>query len=237
MSYPSGAADPVDAAVSIYVTRARSVHDNSFHVRALPEVFSAYRPRPSASGARDLEAARIRSIAMIERDLAITFAGGGNRAFYQLGLLNQWGGRLWPRVGAVAACSAGACVVAMIASGRERETSAFWRERRAHVTRNFEWSRLLRGRSPAPHGPIYRDTLLYMLADGGLDRIRALPFPLLVLASAFPRLAPAPLAVALGIGAYQTEKRLRPHMIHPSIGRAMGFQAVRARRPRMRDVG
>jgi predicted acylesterase/phospholipase RssA len=46
----------------------------------------------------------------ITRDIALTFAGGGNRAFYQLGLLNAWQETLLPRTAVVAACSAGACV-------------------------------------------------------------------------------------------------------------------------------
>ncbi len=158
------------------------------------------------------------------RDLAITFAGGGNRAFYQLGLLNRWADRLWPRVATVAACSAGACVVTMFASERHEETADFWRERRGHVTKNFDWTNLLRMRNPAPHGPIYRDTLLHALDGGGFERVRALPFPLLVLAASFPRPMPAALAVAAGIGAYQAEKSLRPRMIHPSAGRALGFR-------------
>jgi predicted acylesterase/phospholipase RssA len=161
---------------------------------------------------------------MADRDLAITFAGGGNRAFYQLGLLNGWAERLWPRVATVAACSAGACVVVLYATGRQEETAAFWRERRSHVTKNFEWANVLSGRSPAPHGPIYRDTLLYALGAGGLERVRALPFPLHVLASAWPRAVPAAVAVTAGIAAYQTEKALRRRMVHPSLGRALGFR-------------
>jgi predicted acylesterase/phospholipase RssA len=55
------------------------------------------------------------------RDLAITFSGGGNKSFYQLGLLRGWGARLLERVAAVAACGAGACVAALYLSGREGE--------------------------------------------------------------------------------------------------------------------
>jgi predicted acylesterase/phospholipase RssA len=159
-----------------------------------------------------------------ERDLAITFAGGGNRAFYQLGLLNRWAERLLPRAAVIAGCSAGACVATMYLSARQEETHAFWRERRSHVTRNFTWSNVLRGQSPAPHGPIYRATLLHALDSGGFERVREQPFPLLVLASGFPRLAPAPLAVTAGIAAYQIEKAVRRRMVHPSLGRALGFR-------------
>ena len=159
------------------------------------------------------------------RDLALTFAGGGNRSFYQLGLLRVLGERLLPRVAAIAACSAGACVATMLLAGRTEEAHEFWKYRRRHVTRNFDWWRILARESPAPHGPIYRDTLLHAFDGGGLDRLRAQPFPILVQTTGFPRRLPASLAVALGIGAYSLEKALRKEMLHPELGRALGFQS------------
>lgn len=159
------------------------------------------------------------------RDIALTFAGGGNRAFYQLGLMNRWGERLWPRVGAVAACSAGACVVSILLSGRTDETSEFWKKRREGVTKNFDWSQLLRGQRPAPHGPIYRDTMVHAMLDGGLERLQKVPFPVLVLTAGFPSRLPAPLALGLGFGVYSLERKFRPLGLHPKATRRVGFQA------------
>jgi predicted acylesterase/phospholipase RssA len=159
-------------------------------------------------------------------DLAITFAGGGNRAFYQLGLMNRWRERLLPRVALMATCSAGACVAALVLSGREREASEFWKRRRDGVTKNFEWRKLLRGSRPTPHEPIYRATLLHAFADGGLERVRSQSFPILVLTTAFPRRLPAFAAVLLGLCAYNLEKSFRKEMIHPSFGRRVGFKAL-----------
>ncbi|HKG22360.1 MAG TPA: patatin-like phospholipase family protein, partial [Blastocatellia bacterium] len=82
------------------------------------------------------------------------------------------------------------------------------------------------GQRPTPHEPIYRDTLLYALAEGGLERVKSQPFPVLVLTAAFPRGVPAFAAVMLGFCAYKIEKRLRAGMIHPSYGRRVGFSAV-----------
>jgi predicted acylesterase/phospholipase RssA len=158
------------------------------------------------------------------RNIAITFAGGGNRAFFQLGLMHRWADRLLPRTAAVAACSAGACVAMLVLSGRETQTRAFWRARRAHVRRNFDLLEVLAGRSPIPHAPIYRDTVLCICAESGLERIRAAPFPVLVLTAALPRALPASLSALLGFGAYNVEKRLRREMIHPSLGRHLGFR-------------
>jgi predicted acylesterase/phospholipase RssA len=160
---------------------------------------------------------------MLTPDLALTFAGGGNRAFYQLGLLLRWGDELLPRTRAIAACSAGACVAVTYLAGRHAEAHSFWLERRRGVTRNFDWAKLLRGQRPAPQGEIYRETLLHTLADGGLERVRAAPFPVLVLAARVPRLLPGGAAVLLGIGLYQLEKAMRKSMVHPALGRAAGF--------------
>ncbi len=166
---------------------------------------------------------RLNSYAMPERRLGLVFAGGGNRAFYQLGLMQAWDD-LWSRASAVAACSAGACVVAMALSGRAAATADFWKRRRAGVTRNINWWHPLVGKPLTPHAPIYRDTVRFCLADGGFERIRAQPFPLLVLTSQLPRGLPPVAATILGLTAYNLEKRLKRGLTHPAWGRRLGFR-------------
>jgi predicted acylesterase/phospholipase RssA len=162
----------------------------------------------------------------MERDLALTLAGGGNRAFYQTGLLNRWGDRLSPRLRVVAACSAGACVATLHFAARSVETGAFWRKRRDGVLKNVDLLRVFKRQPIAPHGDVYRDTMIFGMREGGLERLRALPFPLLVLTAGLPGWTPAPLAVLLGIAAYNLEKKLAPARVHPTFGRALGFEPV-----------
>ena len=159
------------------------------------------------------------------RDLVLTFAGGGNRSFYQLGLLNEWHELLLPRTTAIAACSAGACVITTFLSGRKEIARDYWMRRARGITRNFDWSRMLRGERPTPQGPIYRDTLLVTFEGGGLERIREQPFPIYVLASRFPWLMPRMVSVALGIGLYSLERSVRraPHPVSP---RWLGFAPI-----------
>jgi predicted acylesterase/phospholipase RssA len=171
-----------------------------------------------------------------ERDLGITLAGGGNRAFYLLGLLNRWGERLLPRVAAAATCSAGACVLLMYLSERRPEARRLFQERTRGIERNLDWRRLMRGERLAPHGAIYRETLLTTFDGGGYERIRAQPFPIYVLASAFPARLPAALATTLGMAAYQTEKALRPRLMHPTFGRSLGFAPFVADARECRDA-
>jgi hypothetical protein len=160
------------------------------------------------------------------RDLALTLAGGGNRAFYQVGLLEPWWPALVGRIGALSTCSAGACTAILVLTGRREEAFEFWLGRRAHVRKNLEWWRLARGQRPAPHYPIYRDTLMCALDHGGFDRLRAAPFPVYVLVAAPPFGLPIPLAVPIGLGAYSLERWLNPGRLHPGIGRRLGFEPI-----------
>jgi predicted acylesterase/phospholipase RssA len=162
---------------------------------------------------------------MTERDACITFAGGGNKSFYQFGLMSRWRELLLPRVRVMTACSAGACVAALLLSGRESEVEEFWKRRCADVKRNFEWRRLLRGSRPTPHGGLYRELLLHAFADGGLERIRSQPFPLLVLTSAFPRPLPALAAALIGLCAYSLDQRPNARGRSP-IARRFGFRPL-----------
>jgi predicted acylesterase/phospholipase RssA len=159
-------------------------------------------------------------------DLALTLAGGGNRAFWQIGMLERWWDRLLPRVGGIAACSAGASSAVTWLSGRQADAHRFWLDRRRHVTRNFLWQGVLPGRRLTPHEPIYRATLAHALAEGGLDRIRALPFPVLILTASLPRWLPARIATVVGMTAYSIERELNRGKLHPAIGRRLGFRPV-----------
>ncbi|HVN83556.1 MAG TPA: patatin-like phospholipase family protein [Candidatus Binatia bacterium] len=163
---------------------------------------------------------------MVERDLALTLAGGGNRAFYQAGLLNRWADALLPRVRVVAACSAGACVATIFLSGRADETHEFWKRRRAGVSRNFDFRKLLTGQRPAPHGEVYRDTMIVAMRAGGLERVRRQPFPILVLTAGCPQWLPTGAAMLIGLAAYNLEKRLFPARVHPRFGSRLRFQPV-----------
>jgi predicted acylesterase/phospholipase RssA len=160
-----------------------------------------------------------------QRDIALTFAGGGNRAFYGMGLLRAWADILLPRTAIVSSCSAGACVIATYLSGRRDEARTYWMERTRGITRNFALDRLLRGERITPHGEIYRETLRVTFADGGLERIRAQPFPIFVLAAAFPALMPRAVSVALGMMLYSAERALR-RAPHPWSPRLLGFRPV-----------
>jgi hypothetical protein len=160
----------------------------------------------------------------VTKDLGLTFAGGGNRAFYQYGLMSRWGPRLVPRLAGIASCSAGACVTVMWLTGRRAQAREIFQACTRGLTRNLQLGNVFRGKRIAPHGEVYRDILLAMLRDGGLDAVRRQPWPIYVIVAGFPRWMPSTLAAVMGIGAYQLEKALRPRLLHPTFGRALWFR-------------
>jgi len=114
-------------------------------------------------------------------------------------------------------------VAALMLSDREAEVGQYWKVLCREVRKNFEWRRLLSGKRPTPHEPLYRDMLLHAFSSGGLERIRSQPFPILVLTTAFSNSLPAFAASVLALCAYKLETGLRDGMIHPIYGRRVGF--------------
>ena len=160
------------------------------------------------------------------RDLGLTLAGGGNRSFYQQALLEAWGDRLWPRVAALSCVSAGSAIAVLLLSGRTREARAHWDGLRHGITKNLDLARVLRREPVAPHGAIYRSTMLHALANGGLARLQAVPFPVLVLCTLPPPRVPTTLATWIGLTSYALEKRLDPRRLHPRVGAHLGFREL-----------
>ncbi|HLM57347.1 MAG TPA: patatin-like phospholipase family protein [Pyrinomonadaceae bacterium] len=163
---------------------------------------------------------------MEKRDLGLIFAAGGNRSFYQLGLMRRWRDKLLPRTGVVAACSAGACMAVLSLTGREAEAEEFWRGRREGLTKNFEWGRLLKGERPTLHEKIYRETLLCAFDGGGFERVRSQPFPVRVLTTGYPQRLPPMLAALLGLWAYRLDSGRRGVGREVSYASRAGFSSV-----------
>jgi predicted acylesterase/phospholipase RssA len=161
----------------------------------------------------------------MERDLSITFAGGGNKSFYLFGMMRRWRERLLPRVRVMTACSAGACIAALLLSEREREVEELWRRRCGALTSNFQWRRLLKWQRPTPHGELYRELLLQAFSGGGYERVRSQPFPLLVLTAGFPARMPPFAAALLGLCAYSLDQGPNAERRAPVAPR-LGFSPV-----------
>jgi predicted acylesterase/phospholipase RssA len=158
--------------------------------------------------------------------LGITFAGGGTKSFYQLGLMSRWRKLLLPKVGLLAACSAGAFSAALLLSEREESVEQYWLEKYAGKVKNFDWRRLIAGQKPTPHESVYRDLLMHAFADGGFERIRSQPFPILILTTAFPAGMPSLIAMPLGLLAYNLLSINRTKRFHAPYNRLVGIEPL-----------
>ncbi|WP_332681720.1 patatin-like phospholipase family protein [Bosea sp. (in: a-proteobacteria)] len=85
----------------------------------------------------------------------------------------------------------------------------------------MDWAAFRRGSRLFPVGELYESMLALLLTPERLAALQA-QADFLVAISRPPRFWPLPVAAALGIGAYQLEKRLR-RPVHPTAGRRLGF--------------
>lgn len=153
---------------------------------------------------------------------AISFAGGGNRCYWQGGFFEALAERfdLAPRLAVGASAGAFAGIYSLLGLGpgvRERVLASCGPHRR-----NFDFPAWRRGEPLCPVGPLYRALILDVLDGAALKALqRRTDFQIAL--SRLPRGFPPMLGAALGIGAYQLEKRLL-HPVHPRFGRKLGFR-------------
>lgn len=160
-----------------------------------------------------------------ERDLGLCLAGGGNRAFWQIGFLARAGERILPRVAAMSGASAGACASVLLVAGRaEHGRSAFARLRRGIAT-NFDARKLLQRERPMPHEGVYRSLLSECLDDDAMQSLRSAPHPVLILGAEPSSRVPLAASLFFGLAAYQLEKLARPTVVHPTLVPKLGFSA------------
>ena len=154
---------------------------------------------------------------------ASALAGGGNRCYWQSGVLDE----MWettphrPRlmVGVSAGAFQAAFTLAEVGDKVRRIVDDECRARR----HNLEWARLARGRSPFPVGEIYPQLMRAVFGPPELARLREAP-ELLIKVSRPPAWLPGSLATVAGLAGYQIEKSLT-NRVHPRVGRQLGFVA------------
>lgn len=160
---------------------------------------------------------------------AIAFAGGGNRCYWQGGFYEAVSEKKplhAPLMTAVSAGSFALCYSLLGAGAKVREMVIG--ACGPHL-RNFDLKGWRAGGSAFPVGPMYLDLLRNVFDDAALQRLQAIA-DIQVGISRLPRGLPPIAGAALGIGAYQIEKKLF-HPVHPKFGRKLGirqeFVAVR----------
>ncbi len=158
---------------------------------------------------------------------AVAFAGGGNRCYWQAGFWDGAAARLELRPRRVVGVSAGAWAACYNVLGEGRRVAELVAEGCRRGEPNVAW-RAWRERKPLfPVAGMYRELMEIVVDEAAFARLKAGPEIVIALARA-PRRLPLALAIPLGIAIYQLEKKLRGP-VHPSGGRALGFQPCTVR--------
>lgn len=151
----------------------------------------------------------------------LAYAGGGNRCYWQGGFHETVAPRIGLKPRRVVGASAGAFAMLYTALGLGPTVRELVREACIGRTSEVDWSALRRGGRLFPVGELYEQMLAQLLTAERLTALQARA-DFLVAISRPPRFWPLPVAAALGISAYQLEKRLR-RPVHPTAGRRLGF--------------
>ena len=153
---------------------------------------------------------------------AISFAGGGNRCYWQGGFFEALRERfdVAPALAVGASAGAFAGIYALLGLGaqvRQRVLASCGPHRR-----NFDLAGWRRGGPLCPVGPLYR-ALIEDVLDARLLKALNARTDFRVALTRLPHGLPPLLGAALGIGAYQLEKHLLGP-VHPAFGRRLGFR-------------
>jgi hypothetical protein len=154
---------------------------------------------------------------------AMVFAGGGNRCYWQGGFYEAAAERLGlaPKLVVGASAGAFAATYSLLGIGHQVRHSVIG-ACGPHL-KNFDLAAWRRGEPLCPVGAMYDALLAETINDGALTRLNTLTDFQIAVSRLPGRLSPL-LGAAIGIGAYQVEKRLL-HPVHPRFGRALGFRS------------
>jgi predicted acylesterase/phospholipase RssA len=153
---------------------------------------------------------------------AISFAGGGNRCYWQGGFFEALAERfdLRPALAVGASAGAFAGIYSLLGLGpqvRERVLATCGPHRR-----NFDVAGWRRGEPLCPVGLLYRSLIEDVLDADALMALKSrTDFRIAV--TRLPANLPPLLGAAFGVGAYQLEKRLFAP-VHPRFGTKLGFK-------------
>jgi predicted acylesterase/phospholipase RssA len=153
----------------------------------------------------------------------LAFAGGGNRCWWQAGLLTQLqanGARL---PGLMVGTSAGAAIAASFLTNSTETALQAGKRLYAANAQLFDWRGLARFRFSFAHQTIYPAWLAAFVHDGNFSTLQSAPSQLLVAVTRPARALGLTGSIAAGTLAYLVDKKMFHH-IHPALPRFLGLK-------------
>jgi predicted acylesterase/phospholipase RssA len=136
----------------------------------------------------------------------VVFAGGGNRCWWQAGLVEGLSGSaLWTPTTFVGA-SAGAGIAVAAVTHKLRASLAAAVERFSRTPANVDWSSLLKGQRPFALPRIYPDWIQSFLSAADFQTLKASPIEVRVAITRPIRFLPTTVSTAIALCLYSTEK-------------------------------
>ena len=153
---------------------------------------------------------------------SLIFSGGGCRCFWQAGFLDVAIPALDLKPEVVGAVSAGAAMACLVFSGRIADGLEAFKQAVGGNPRNAYWSNVFRGEPVFPQARLYRDTMLDLLEEVGIEPLQSGPDIRVVIARTPMALGPRTSLVAAGL--LDQAQRLFVRHLHPQLARRAGFR-------------
>lgn len=153
---------------------------------------------------------------------SLILSGGGCRCFWQAGFLDALLPALPEPPRVVGAVSAGAAMACMIFTGQTRPGLEAFKEAVRRNPRNVYWRNLVSGEPVFPHARLYRDTMLALFDESGLEPLHAGP-EIRVTISRTPAALGPRLSLAAAVVLDQAQ-RLFARRLHRQYARRAGFR-------------
>ena len=153
----------------------------------------------------------------------VVFAGGGNRCFWQAGLWDVIAEPLKLSPKRFISVSAGSAMSCGILAGQSHECLKIVKSTTARNAKNRYIGNLFNADPVFPHERLYREMVLEIMHEGALKKLQSGPSNAIQVAR-IPRWLGPKSAVAVGLMAYQLEKKIK-EPVHPTYGRKLGFKS------------
>ena len=154
----------------------------------------------------------------------VAFAGGGNRCWWQAGMIEALSQLACWQPDRLIGVSAGAGIATALATGRLQAALSAAVERFNATPRNIEWLDLVQGRRPFVLPRIYPDWISAFLDSAKLEKLKETGLKIEVVITRPIRFLPLTLSTAIALALYSTEKFWLRNF-HGRLPHYLGFRA------------